>query len=237
MKIGPALLLLFLASTASAQVDDPLFADYVRSVVECCHGRSVVVFYTGTEPFVFREDLERFQPGRAVTMVSLGDPSKGLRASIKPHLTSRTVAVAYDLGPDAIRILSQVADESGAITISTTEEDVYVTWFSFDSVAPERFLSPTRTPAGCDLDKCGLTFHLETVESRTKERRAIKTFLNAHGKLEPLRKERRHHAERRSPAAEGRTRTSVTGRSRPSVAGRTSDCAEEIGRGPQRRMA
>lgn len=47
MKIGPALLLLFLTSTASAQVDDRLFADYVRSLVRCCFGKSVVVFYTG----------------------------------------------------------------------------------------------------------------------------------------------------------------------------------------------
>jgi hypothetical protein len=190
MKLGPALLLLFLASTASAQVDDRLFADYVRSVVDCCPGRSIVVFYSGAEPFVFRKYLEGSPPDRAVVMVSLEDPSKGLGTSIKPRVTSRTVAVAYDLGPDAIRILSDVADESGAITISTTEEDVYATSFSFDSGVPDRFRSPTRTPTGCNLDKCGLTFHLDKVEPRTMERRAIKIFLNAHGKLEPLRKER-----------------------------------------------
>ncbi|MEA2342743.1 MAG: hypothetical protein QOF63_912 [Thermoanaerobaculia bacterium] len=189
MKIGPILLLLFLTSTVSAQVDDRLFADYVHSVVQCCLGRSVVVFYTGAEPFVFRKYLEGFQPDQAVTMVALDDPSKGFGPSIKPHLTSRTVAVAYDLGPDAIRVLADAAEKSDAITISTTEEDVYVTSFSFDSVVSDRFRS-SRTPAGCNLEKCTLTFHSDRVEPNTMARRAIKTFLDAHGKLEPLRKER-----------------------------------------------
>lgn len=123
-------------------------------------------------------------------MVALDEPSKGFGPSIKPYLTSRTVAVAYDLEPDAIRILADVAEKSGATTISTTEEDVYVTSFSFDSVVSQRFRS-WRTPAGCKLEKCGLTFHSDRVEPNTMERRAIKTFLSAHGKLEPLRKERR----------------------------------------------
>jgi hypothetical protein len=190
MKILPALLLSFLASTASAQINERMFADYVRRVMECCRGRSVVVFYIGAEPFVFRQYLEGFELGRAVTMVPLDDPSKGYGASIKPHVTSRTVAVAYDLGPDAVRILGHVADERGAITISTTEEDVYVTSFSFDSVVPDRFRSP-RTLAGCNLEQCGLTFHSDKVGPNTLARRAIRTFLTAHEKLEPHRKERR----------------------------------------------
>jgi hypothetical protein len=190
MKIGRALLLFLFASTATAQIDDRLFADYVHSVMQCCAGTSVVVFYSGGEPFVFSKYLEGFQPDQSVTMVPLDDPSKGFAASIKPHLTRGTVAVAYDLGPDAIRILGQVADESGAITISTTEEDIYVTSFSFDSVAPERFRSQ-KTPARCNLDKkCGLTFHLDDLSPFTQRRRATKTFQSAHGKLEPLRKER-----------------------------------------------
>lgn len=190
MKIGPALLLALLASTAFAQVDERLFADYVRSVVECCPGKSIVVFYSGAEPLVFGKHLEGFQPGRAVTMVSLDDSPKGWKASIKPHVNGHTVAVAYDLGPDAVSILSAVADESNAITISTTEEDVYVTSFSFDSVVPDRFRSQ-KTPAGCNLEKCSLTFHSDSdVGPNTLTRRAIKTFLIAHGKLEPLRKER-----------------------------------------------
>jgi hypothetical protein len=189
MKIGPILLLLFLTSTASAQVADRLFADYVRSVVQCCPGRSVVIFYTGTEPFVFGKYLKELQPDQAVTLVALDDPSRGWGASIKPHLTNGTVAVAYDLGPDAIRILADVAKKSGATTISTREEDVYVTSFSFDSVGSQRFRS-SNTPAGCNLDKCGLTFHPDTVEPNTMARRAIKNFLTAHGKLEPVRKER-----------------------------------------------
>jgi hypothetical protein len=189
MKIGTTLLLLLVASTASAQVDERLFAHYVHSVVECCPGRRVVVFYSGAEPFVFGKYLEGFELDQGVTMVSLDDPSKNLRAAIKPHVTSRTVAVAYDLGPDATRILAYLADESGAITISTTEEDVYATSFSFDSVLPDRFKSP-KPLAGCDLEKCGLTFHSDKVGPNTLARRAIKTFLSAHRKLEPLRKER-----------------------------------------------
>ena len=189
MKACSALLLFLFASAASAQIDDRLFADYVNSVVKCCPNRGVVVFYTDTEPFVFSKYLEKLQPDRDVTVVSLDGSSLGSQASIKPHLTRGTVAVAYDLGPDAIRILSHVADDSGAITISTTEEDVYATSFSFDSRLPDRFQSP-KTPAGCDFKKCGLTFHSEEVEARAMERRAIKRFLNAHGKLETLRKER-----------------------------------------------
>jgi len=190
MKIGPILLLLFLTSTASAQVKDRLFADYVNSVVQCCPGRSVVVFYTGDEPFVFREYLKGLQAGQDVPLVALDYPSNGWRASIKAHLTNGTVAVAYDLGPDAIRILADAAQKSGAITISTTEEDVYVTSFSFDSVGAQRFRS-SNTPGGCNLDKCGLTFHsADPVKPNTMVRRAIKNFLSAHGKLEPLRKER-----------------------------------------------
>jgi hypothetical protein len=190
MKIGPILLLLFLTSTASAQVvDDRLFAEYVQSVVQCCPARSVVVFYTGSEPFVFREYLKGLQAGRNVSLVSLDNPSKGLGAAIKSHVTSGTVAVAYDLGPDAIRVLADVAEKSGAITISTTEEDVYATSFSFDSGMPDRFRS-SRPLAGCNLDKCSLTFHSDKLEPRTMERRATKHFLDAHGKLEPLRKER-----------------------------------------------
>jgi hypothetical protein len=99
------------------------------------------------------------------------------------------VAVAYDLGPDAIRVLGIVAGESDAITISSTEEDVYTTSFSFDSVTPDRFRSP-RTLKGCNLEKCTLTFHSDKVGPNTMARRAIKTFLSAHGKLVPLRKER-----------------------------------------------
>src|SRR3954451_11735293 len=190
MKIGPILLLLFLTSTASAQVKDYLFADYVHRVIESCPGRSVVVFYTGAEPFVFRKYLKGLQAGRDVPLVSLDDSSKGLRAGITPHMTSGTVAVAYDLGPDAIRVLADVGEKSGAITISTTEEDVYVTTFSFDSVVPDRFRRSLEAPAGCNLDKYGLTFHSDTVEPRTMERRATRDFLHAHGKLEPLRKER-----------------------------------------------
>jgi hypothetical protein len=189
MKIGPTLLLLLLTSTASAQVDDRLFADYVHRVVQCCAGRSVVVFYSGAEPFVFRKYLEGLQSDQPVTPVSLDGSSKGWGATIKPHLTSGTVAVAYDLGPDAIRILADVAEKSGATTISTTEEDVYVTSFSFDSIGAERFRSSS-TPAGCNLEKCGLTFHAYNLEPRTMERRATKNFLNAHGMLEPLRKKR-----------------------------------------------
>src|SRR5258708_18528089 len=122
-------------------------------------------------------------------MVALDDPSNGFGPSIKPHLTSGTVAVAYELGPDAIRVLADVAEKSGAITISTTEEDVYVTSFSFDSAVGDRFQSP-KPLAGCNLDKCGLTFHSDKVEPRTRERRATTHFLSAHRKLEPLRKER-----------------------------------------------
>jgi hypothetical protein len=189
MKIVSALLLSFLASTASAQVDDRLFADYVHRVVECCPGRSVVVFYSRAEPVEFGEYLEEFQSERPL-MVPLDGPAKGLGASIKSRVSSRTVAVAYDLRPDAIRILAEVADKSGAITISTTEEDVYVTSFSFDSVGPDRFRSK-RAPAGCTLEKCGLTFHSDKVEPSARVRRAMETFLNAHKKLEPLRKERK----------------------------------------------
>lgn len=189
MKIGPILLLLFLTSTASAQVKDYLFADYVHKLMECCPGRSVVVFYAGTDPFVFSEYLKGLQGGRDVPLVSLDDPSKGLRAAITPYMTSGTVAVAYDLGPDTIRVLADVAEKSSAITISTTEEDVYVTSFSFDSTVSDLFRS-LKPLAGCNLDKCGLTFHSDTADPFTKERRATKAFLNAHGRLEPLRKER-----------------------------------------------
>src|SRR5258706_13588890 len=118
MKIGPILLLLFLTSTASAQVDDRLFADYVQSVVQCCPARSVIVFYTGSEPFVFREYLKGLQLGRDVTLVSLDDPSKGWRAAIKSYVTSGTVAVAYDLGPDAIQVPPDTPEKSSAITIT-----------------------------------------------------------------------------------------------------------------------
>jgi hypothetical protein len=189
-KIGLALFILFLTSSASAQVDERLFADYVRSVVACCPARNVVVFYTGGEPIVFLRFLDELGFRNPVENVSLDDPSRGYRSLIKSHVTSGTVAVAYDLGPDAIRVLGNVADESGAITISSTEEDVYTTSFSFDSVAPDRFRS-ARTLNGCNLEKCGLTFHSDKVGPNTMARRAIKTFLSAHGKLEPLRKERK----------------------------------------------
>jgi hypothetical protein len=189
MKIAPTLFLLLLTSTGSAQVADRLFADYVHRVVQCCPGRTVVVFYSGAEPFVFGKYLEGLQSDQPVPLVSLDDPSKGWRATIKPHLTSGTVAVAYELGPDAIRILADVAEKTGATTISTTEEDVYVTSFSFDSIGAARFRSSS-TPAGCNLEKCGLTFHSDNLEPRTMERRATTRFMDAHGKLEPLRKKR-----------------------------------------------
>jgi len=208
MKIGPILLLLFLTSTASAEVKDYLFANYVHRVTECCPGRSVVVFYTGTEPFVFREYLKGLQADRDVPLVSLDDPSKGLRAAITPHMTSGTVAVAYDLGPDAIRVLADVAEKSGAITISTPEEDVYATTFSFDSAVPDRFRS-SKPLAGCNLDKCGLTFHSDKLEPRTMERRATKAFLIAHGKLEPLRKERNGTSTNAALLKDARERASL----------------------------
>jgi len=189
-KIGLALLLALVASTASAEVDERLFADYVRSLVACCPARNVVVFYSGGEPIVFLRFLDESGFAKPVEKVSLDDPSRGYRSLIKPHVASGTVAVAYDLGPDAIRVLSNVAEENGAVTVSSTEEDIYVTSFSFDSVAPDRFRSP-RTLAGCNLEKCGLTFHSDKVGANTMARRAIKTFLSAHGKLEPLRKERK----------------------------------------------
>lgn len=190
MKIGPVLLLVLLASTASAQdVDERLFADYVRSVVECCPGRNIVVFYADAEPLVFLTYLEDFGFPKPVARVSLKGASRGYGALIRPRLTNLTVAVGYDLGPDAIRILGHIADEIGAITISTTEEDVYATSFSFDSVAPDRFRSSKKL-AGCNLEKCSLTFHSDKVGPNTMVRRAILTFLNAHGKLEAHRRER-----------------------------------------------
>ena len=138
MKIVPTLLLLFLTSTASAQVDERLFADYVRSLVECCPGRSVVVFYMRTkgEPDKF---LERLALGAAATKVPLDNTSRRYRTVIENNVSARIVAVAYDLEPDAVRVLSEVADAKRALSISSTEEDIYTTMFSFDSVAPDRF--------------------------------------------------------------------------------------------------
>src|SRR4051812_6693404 len=123
MKIGPALLLLFLASTASAEIDDRLFADYVRRVVNCCPGRTVVVFYTRTngEPDEF---LDRLALDTA-KKVPLGHSPKGYRTVIENYVSPTVVAVAYDLDPDVVRVLAEVTGKKNALSISSTEEDIY----------------------------------------------------------------------------------------------------------------
>lgn len=187
MKTGRALLLLFLTSTASAQVDDRLFADYVRSLVECCPGRSVVVFYTRTngEPDKF---LERLALGAAATKVPLDHSSRRYRTVIENNVAARIVAVAYELEPDAVRVLGEVADAKRALSISSTEEDIYTTMFSFDSAAPDRFRS-RRLRGDCKLDNCPIPFHSDVIGWNTRDRRAGELFLRARKRLDAYKRD------------------------------------------------
>lgn len=187
MKIGPILLLLFLTSTASAQIDDRLFADYVHGVMQCCGVRSVVVFYTRTngEPDKF---LDRLALGSAATKVPLDHSSRRYRTVIENNVSAHIVAVAYDLEPDAVRVLGEVADAKKALSISTTEEDVYTTMFSFDSKAPERFRS-LRLRGECKLDSCPIPFHSEVIGWNTKDKRAAEIFLRARKRLDAYKRD------------------------------------------------
>jgi hypothetical protein len=182
MKIGAALLLFLLTSTATAQIDDRLFAEYVRSVVQCCPGRSVVVFYTRTngEPDKF---LDRLALGTAATKVPLDHSSRRYRSVIENNVSPNIVAVAYDLEPDAVRVLGEVADAKQALSISSTEEDIYTTVLSFDSAAPDRFRS-SRPTGECKLDNCRIPFHSDVIGWNTKERRARDIFLRARKQLD-----------------------------------------------------
>jgi hypothetical protein len=187
MKTGLALLLLFLTSTASAQVDDRLFADYVRRLVECCPSRSVVVFYTRTngEPDKF---LERLALGAAATKVPLDHSSRRYRTVIENNVSAHIVAVAYDLEPDAVRVLGEVADAKQALSISSTEEDIYTTMFSFDSVTPDRFRSG-RTRGDCKPDNCPIQFHSDVIGWSRKERRADEIFVRARKGLDAYKRD------------------------------------------------
>lgn len=176
MKLGPILLLLFLASTASAQVDDRLFADYVRRVVQCCGpGRTVVVFYHSR-----KGDADTFLDtlglGSAATAEPLDSPAT-YTSRIDGKLTGSTVAVAYNLDPDAVRILTKITSARKVLSISSTEDDVYMTSLSFDSEAPDRFRS--REVPAC-IESCPLNFHLlDKLGSKTSKWRAGAFFLKA----------------------------------------------------------